>query len=72
MMKEIIEQARTGIAENRFTLTELSKETGIPIHSMQVMLRENWGSRVFRAVDRLKVIEEAMNRLDPPEKTEAA
>lgn len=71
MMKEVIEKAREGVAEKRYTLTELARLSDIPIPALQVMLNENWGSRVFETLERLERLKVGMKCIDRQKREDA-
>lgn len=69
MKLEVLSRFRAGLNAGRFTLTEVSQATGIPLATLSDMKAEGWGTK---AIERLGELEAALDRIDPPKRRRSA
>lgn len=59
-MLETLDIFRAGLADKKFTLTDVSKASGIPLTTLVQMRSEDWQYRTF---DKIEAVADALDKL---------
>jgi predicted transcriptional regulator len=61
MSTDVLQRFRKGLTEGRFTMTEIARESGIPLTTLSYIRNSDWGDGV---VDKIAKIDRALKRVD--------
>lgn len=64
MTKDTLNRFRVGIRDKRFSLTEVSRASDIPLTTLADMLDDDWGGRVLTTIERLDDLKDAIDGLE--------
>ncbi|MEL6804079.1 MAG: hypothetical protein AAFO91_09890 [Bacteroidota bacterium] len=64
MTKDTLNRFREGIRDKRFSLTDVSRTSNIPLTTLADMLDDDWGGRVLTTIERLDSLRDAINGLE--------
>lgn len=64
MTNATLDRLRDGLKQKRFTMTDIERLTGLRVQRIAEMASEDWGKGVFKSLERLELIEDALDKLE--------
>lgn len=64
MTNTTLDRLRDGLKQKRFTMTDIERLTGLRVQRIAEMASEDWGKGVFKSLERLELIEDALDKLE--------
>jgi 3-deoxy-D-manno-octulosonate 8-phosphate phosphatase KdsC-like HAD superfamily phosphatase len=64
MTNATLDRLRQGLKQKRFTMTDIERLSGIRVQRIAEMADEDWGKGVMKSLERLELIEEALDKLE--------
>jgi transcriptional regulator with XRE-family HTH domain len=64
MTNATLDRLRDGLKQKRFTMTDIERLTGLRVQRIAEMASDEWGKGVLKSIERLELIEEALDKLE--------